>query len=130
MMGTSTLFKRHNDFGARLSTLSKKELEEIDMLSPWKEEKGVVRGWSAAIELHNGNFHPLIWWYGRLFHLKDAPKILTKKYYNKYTGKMTREYEWTIVKTTIERELKYLDNEFRKTKARERRKGRSVRTKA
>lgn len=120
-MGTSTLFRRYNDFGARLSNLSKKELKEIDALSPWKEEKGVVGGWSAVMELHNGNFYPLIWWYGRLFHLRDAPKILAKKHYNKYTGKMTREYEWTMLKTIIERELKDLDKEFMRAMARERR---------
>lgn len=129
-MGTSTLFRRYNDLHPHLASLSKNELKEIDALSPWKEEKDVVRGFSAIMELHNGNFHPLIWWYGRLLHLRDAPKILAKKYYNKYTGKMTREYEWTMVKTIIERELKFLDKEFRHERARERKTMNSLRTKA
>jgi hypothetical protein len=43
-MGTSTLFKRHNDLGGRLSNMPKEELEKIDNLNPWKEDKEVVRG--------------------------------------------------------------------------------------
>lgn len=35
---------------------------------------------------------------------------------------MTREYEWTLVKTIIERELRDLDKEFKRARARERKK--------
>ena len=105
IMGTSTIFKRSNDFGGRLADMSKEELEMLDKLSPWKEDKDFVRGWSAIMELHNGNFNPLIWRYGRLFSLDDAPKILTKKYYSRYRGKTMREYEWTLLRRYLDAKL-------------------------
>jgi len=118
-MGTSTIFRRWNDWCAKLANMSKEELEKLDESSPWGEEKERVRGWEVVMELHNGNFHPLIWWYGRLFHLRDAPKLLNKKHYNKYTGKYTRETEWTLVKGIIENELRYLDKEYKRIRAKE-----------
>jgi len=46
--------------------------------------------------------------------LEEASKILNKKYYNKYTGKTIKEYEWTILKNLILKEVEYLDKEFKK----------------
>ena len=102
-----------------LANMFKEDLKKIDKLSPWAAEKESVNGWSVLIELHNRNFHPLIWWYGQLFHLRDAPRILAKKHYNRYTGKYTRESEWTLLKGCLEKELKYLDKEYKKFKAKE-----------
>ena len=120
-MGTSTLFKRYNDLGGRLAGMSNEDLARIDDLSPWEGKKEIVRGWSAELELHNGNFTPLIWWYGRLMRLTDAPHLLTGKKYNKYAGKSMREYEWTVAKRMILQELEMLDKEFKRARARERR---------
>jgi hypothetical protein len=121
-MGTSTIFKRFNDLHLDLARMSKKDLKKIDRLSPWAEEKEYVHGWSAEMELHNGNFYPLIWWYGRLMHLKDAPKLLNKKYYNKYTGKYSRYSEWSLLKSYLEHELEWLDKEYKRERAKEYRK--------
>ena len=41
-------------------------------------------------------------------------KTLNKKYYNKYTGKYMKEYEWTLLKKYIENQLAYLDKDFKK----------------
>ena len=68
------------------------------------------------MELHNGNVYFLVFWKGRLIRLKDAPKILNKKYYDKYTGKFRREYEWTILKGALLNEITELDKEFKKIK--------------
>ncbi len=113
-MGTSTIFRRFNDLHGTLASMSKEDLEKIDKLSPWRAEKESVHGWSILMELHNGNFHPLVWWYGQLFHLRDAPRLLTKKYYNKYTGKYLPASEWTLLKKFLEHELKELDKEYKK----------------
>ncbi|MBI5046995.1 hypothetical protein HZC07_04685 [Candidatus Micrarchaeota archaeon] len=118
-MGTSTIFRRYNDLGRYLASMSKEDLEKIDKLSPWKEEKESVGGWSILMELHNGNMHPLVWWYGRLIHLRDAPKILTKKYYDTYRGKHLQASEWTLFKRYLEGELKALDKEYKRERARQ-----------
>lgn len=115
-MGTSTIFKRFNDLSGRLSELSKEELGKIDRLSPWSAEKESVSGWSAVMELHNGNATPLIWWYGRLIRLTDAPGLLTKQYYNRYTGKYSQASEWTLLRKYLENELKMLDIEYKKAR--------------
>ncbi|MFH1285974.1 MAG: hypothetical protein ABIH99_05330 [Candidatus Micrarchaeota archaeon] len=118
-MGTSTIFRRHNDLACTLAGMSKKELESIDGLNPWKDEKESVRGWSILMELHNGNFHPLIWWYGRLLYLGDAPKLLTKKHYNYYTGKYSRSSEWTLLKNYLQQELARLDKIYKRYRMKE-----------
>lgn len=120
-MGTSTIFKRFNDLHGNLSKMSKKELEEIDALHPFGEQNVTVRGWSVSMELHNGNFYPLIWWHGRLIHLKDAPRLLTNKHYNKYKGKYERFSDWTLLRVYLEAELKALDKEYKRTMAKQRR---------
>jgi hypothetical protein len=116
-MGTSTLFKRFNDLSSKLSSLSKEELKEIDELSPYGEQKERVRGWSIEMELHNGNFEPLIWWYGRLMRLRDASKLLAKKHYDTYRGKQLQISEWKLMKGVLEKELKRYDKEFEKQRA-------------
>jgi len=112
-MGTSTFYLRYNDFGRRLSSLTKKELKIFDEFSPYKKENSGF-GWRVPLELHNGNINILVWWRGKLMRLEDAPEQLDNKYYNKYTGKTLREYEWTILKKMILREVEYLDKSFKK----------------
>ncbi|MBI5036441.1 hypothetical protein HZC09_03785 [Candidatus Micrarchaeota archaeon] len=73
-MGTSTIFRRHNDLYQALSGMSKGQLASLDKASPWRAEQDLPSGWSAPLELHNGNVHVLVWWYGRLMRLEDAPK--------------------------------------------------------
>ena len=97
----------------RFERMKKEDLEKLGKLSPWKEDD-YYYGWKAALELHNGNVNFLVWWKGKLMKLEDAPKSLNKKYYDKYRGKTRREYEWTILKTVMLREIEYLDEEFRK----------------
>ena len=46
--------------------------------------------------------------------LEEAPKILNRKYWDKYRGKTLNEYEWTLLKRLILNEVEYLDKEFRK----------------
>jgi len=118
-MGTSTLFRRYNDLRGRLSNMPKEELRKIDGLSPWKDEKEVVGGWSVIMELHNGDVIPLVWWRGRLFRLRDAPSILTERHYNRYTGKFTPAAEWTLLKRYLEAELERLDKEYKRARARQ-----------
>ena len=96
--------------------MPKEDLKKIDESNPWNKERDGARGWSAVMELHNGNFHPLIWWYGRLIHLRDAPTQLANKHYNKYTGKHVRISDWTSI---MERELKELGKEYKKFRARQ-----------
>ena len=62
-MGTSTIFIRFNDLSRNPSQMTKQELKEFDLMVPYAEEKKRVAGWRAEMELHNGNFHPLIWWH-------------------------------------------------------------------
>ena len=50
-----------------------------------------------------------------LMKLEDAPKILNKKYYNKYRGKEVNEYEWTVLKRSLLAEIEELDKEFKRS---------------
>lgn len=94
--------------------MTKKELVDLDGLSPYGEEKRCA-GWHVPLELHNGNVYVLVFWKGRLMKLEDAPKILNKKYYNKYRGKEVNEYEWTVLKRYILAKTESLDKEFKKS---------------
>ena len=89
---------------------------------PRGDEKERVHGWTVEMELHNGNIHPLIWWYGQLMRLRDAPKLLTGKYYSKYADKRLRSSEWTPLKAHLEQELELLDKEYKRDRARSYRK--------
>jgi hypothetical protein len=113
-MGTSTIFRRWNDLRTNLSTLSKKELRQIDNLSPWGKNDKNFKSWEILMELHNGNIYPLIFWKGRLMKLEEAPKELSRKYWDKYTGKTRKEYEWTLLKRFLLNQIEYLDKEFKK----------------
>jgi len=125
-MGTSTIFRRYNDMRYNLANMPKEDLKKLDELNPWTPEKERIHGWEILMELHNGNVHPLIWWYGQLFHLRDAPKLLTKRHYNRYTGKYSQASEWTLLKSHLEREIKALDKEYKKARARQYRKKKSI----
>lgn len=125
VMGTSTLFRRFNDLGGKLSQMSKGDLQKIDGMSPWGKKQEGAGGWSILMELHNGDVHPLVWWYGRLFHLRDAPSLLSGKHYNKHTGRYSSISEWTLLRKSIEMQLKTLDRQYRRMRARQYRKGRS-----
>ena len=111
-MGTTTFYLRHNDIGKKLGNMKKEELETMDKLSPYKEDSRAF-GWRVPFELHNGNVNVLVWWTGRLMKLSDAPKELNRKYYNRYTGKTVREYEWTLLKRSILKDIEYLDRKFK-----------------
>ncbi len=111
-MGTTTFYLRHNDIGKKLSGMKKKELKIVDNLSPYREENHAF-GWRVPLELHNGNVNVLVWWMGKLMRLGDAPKELNRKYYNRYTGKTVREYEWTLLKRVVLKEIEYLDRKFK-----------------
>lgn len=111
-MGTTTIYERMNDLGLRFSSMTKKDLKELEKLSPWK--KDYYKGWSAPLELHNGNVNIPIWWNGRLMRLEEAPKQLNNKYYDRYTGKTLREYEWTLLKRMVLRKVEYLDKNFKR----------------
>jgi len=112
-MGTTTIYKKMNNLGLPFKSMTKKDLKELDKLSPYKENS-YYRGWSAPFELHNGNIYILIFWKGRLMKLEEAPKILNKKYYDKYSGKTIRVYEWTLFKRLILNEINRLDKGFKK----------------
>ncbi|MBI4453257.1 hypothetical protein HY636_01305 [Candidatus Woesearchaeota archaeon] len=112
-MGTTTFYLRHNDLGVRLNGLKKKELEQIDKLSPYSIDNKFL-GWCVPLELHNGNVCTLIFWKGRLMKLEDAPHILNKRYWDKYGGKTHNLYEWTLLKRLILNEVEYLDKKFKK----------------
>jgi hypothetical protein len=120
-MGTSTIFRRWNDLRTNLSTLSKKELRQIDNLSPWGKNDKNFKSWEILMELHNGNIYPLIFWKGRLMKLEEAPKELSRKYWDKYTGKTRKEYEWTLLKRFLLNQIEYLDKEFKKQTRRSKR---------
>lgn len=122
-MGTSTIFVRHNDFGATFDNFSKEDLKKMDKLSPFSKEEQSYRGWKAALELHNGNVYVLVFWKGRLMRLEQAPKVLNRKYWDKYRGKTLKEYEWTLLKKLILNQVAYLDKEF-KRELRKQKKGR------
>lgn len=111
-MGTTTFFLRHNDLGKPLSKMDKKELEKRDSLSPYGETQHHA-GWSVPFELHNGNVYVLLFWKGKLMKIEDAPRILNKKYYDKYRGKKLKEYEWTVLRKYMLVEIQRLDKEFK-----------------
>ena len=113
-MGTTTFFLRFNDLKKPLDKMTKKELAELDSLSPYGD-KNSCAGWHVPFELHNGNVYSLVFWKGRLMKLEDAPKILNKKYYNKYRGKEVNEYEWTVLKRYMLAKIQGLDKEFKKS---------------
>jgi hypothetical protein len=113
-MGTTTFFLRHNDLGKSLNKMSKKELERLNNLSPYVETP-YCAGWQVPLELHNGNVYALVFWKGRLMKIEEAPKVLNKKYYDKYRGKEIKEYEWTILKKYLLAEIERLDKEFKKS---------------
>lgn len=112
-MGTTTIYTRHNDLKFPLDKMTKKELKELSQLSPYKE-KNRFKGWEAPLELHNGNIHVLVWWRGRLMRLEEAPEKLAEKYYSRFKGKKLNEYEWTLLKRFVQREINSLDKEFKK----------------
>ncbi len=112
-MGTTTFYLKHNDFGKSLGRMAKKELNKLDQLSPYKEEKRFL-GWNTPLELHNGNVNVLVWWEGRLMRLEEAPKELDKKCYDRYKGKTRNEYEWTLLKRFLHYKVNALDKEFKK----------------
>jgi len=127
-MGTTTFFLRLNDLGPKFEYMTKKDLKAMAKLSPWGgEERRYYRGWSAPLELHNGNAHILVWWYGRLMRLEDAPGNLARKYYSRFRGKTINEYEWTVFKKFAEAELERLDREFKRRIRRAKRDGREGR---
>jgi hypothetical protein len=113
-MGTTTFFLRHNDLGKSLSKMDKKELEKLDSLSPYGEMQHHA-GWSVPFELHNGNTYVLVFWKGRLMKIEEAPKVLNKKYYDKYQGKKLKEYEWTVLKKYLLTEIERLDKAFKRS---------------
>ena len=113
-MGTTTFFLRFNDLKKPLDKMTKKELAELDGLSPYGDKKQFA-GWHVPFELHNGNVCPLVFWKGALMKLEDAPKLLNKKYYNKYRGKEVNEYEWTVLKRSLLAEIEELDKEFKRS---------------
>ncbi len=113
-MGTTSFFLRLNDLKKPLDKMTKKELAELDSLSPYGD-KSSRDGWHVPFELHNGNVYVLVFWKGRLMRLEDAPKILNKKYYSRRHGKEVNEYEWTVLKRYILAEVESLDKEFKKS---------------
>jgi len=113
-MGTTTIFTRHNDLGVKFEHMSKGDLKNLSKLSPFSKDNQFYRGWKVAYELHNGNIYVMVFWKGSLIKLEEAPKILNRKYYNKYSGKVTKEYEWTLLKRLISNEIEYLDRKFKK----------------
>lgn len=113
MVGTTTIFLRHNDLGARLHSMTKEDLRKMDYLSPYREEKN-YRGWSAPMELHNGNVYVLVFWKGKLMRMEDAPETLSRKYYHKYSGKTLNVYEWTVLKRMILKDIEKLDKKFKR----------------
>lgn len=112
-MGTTTFYLKHNDLGLSLNRMSRKDLEALSKLHPFGEDNH-YGGWTVPLELHNGNIYLLVFWKGRLLRIDDTPKILNKKYYNKQSGKVLREYEWTRLRRIILDEIAYLDKEFKK----------------
>ena len=114
-MGTTTFFLRLNDCGKPLHKMSKKELEELNNITPY-DDKPYKGGWLVPLELHNGNVNVLVFWKGRLMKIEDAPKVLNKKYYDKYRGKTLNKYEWTMLKRYLLAKIEHLDKEFKKAR--------------
>ena len=112
-MGTSTIYKRMNDLGLFFDDMTKKDLKELNKLSPYRNDS-YYRGWNAPFELHNGNVYVLVFWKGRLMKLEDAPHQLNRKYWDKHRGKTHNLYEWTLLKRLISNEVDYLDKRFKK----------------
>ena len=121
-MGTTTFFLRLNDCGKPLHKMNKKELEKLNNTTPY-DDKPYKGGWLVPLELHNGNVNVLVFWKGRLMKIENAPKVLNKKYYDKYRGKKLNEYEWTILKRRLLAEIEYLDKEFKRTQRKSKSKG-------
>jgi len=115
-MGTSTIFKRHNDFGSRLAGMSKEELEKLDKVSPWAGEQNLPYGWTAPLELHNSDIHILLWWKGMLIRLENAPEqeILHRKFWNRYKGKTENRSEWSIIKIALRYRIEEAERNYRK----------------
>jgi len=122
-MGTTTFFLRLNDCEKPLHKMSKKKLEELNNTTPY-DNKPYKGDWLVPLELHNGNVNVLVFWKSRLIKIEDAPKILDKKYYDKYRGKKRNEYEWTILKRHLLAEIEQLDKEFKKAQRKNKRKNR------
>ena len=101
--------------------MSKKELEELNNVTPY-DDKPYKGGWLVPLELHNSNMNVLVFWKGRLMRIEDAPKVLSKKYYDTYQGKKLNEYEWTILKRHLLSEIGHLDKEFKKARRKNKRK--------
>lgn len=120
-LGTSTIFRRMNDIAKRLSDMTKDELQSLDNAKGWKEQTNLPAGWSVPIEVHNRNAHVLVWWYGKLIRLSEAPALLNQKYYSRWAGKRLNEYEWTVLKNACQKKLEELDKQFRKTLRKNRR---------
>ena len=112
-MGTTTFYLKHNDFGNKLNSMTKEELEKLSKLSPYSKEQS-FSGWTVPFELHNGNVYVLVFWKGRLMKLEGAPNNLNKKYWNSYEGKTMNIYEWTLLKRRMLNNIEYLDKEFKK----------------
>lgn len=87
------------------------------------DDKPYKGGWLVPLELHNGNVNALVFWKGRLMKIKNAPKVLNKKYYDTRRGKKLNEYEWTILKRHLLAEIEYLDKEFKKAQRKSKVKG-------
>jgi|GEM_PF-564248 len=113
-MGMTTFFLRLNDCAKPLHRMGKKELKKLDSFSSCGEAQHHA-GWHVPFELHNGNVYALVLWKGRLMKIEDAPKVLNRKYYDKYRGKEINEYEWTVLRKYIFAELQRLDKEFKKS---------------
>ena len=114
-MGTTTFFLRLNDLGKPLHKMGKQELEKLNNLSPYADTPHYA-GWHVPFELHNGNVYALVFWKGKLMKIEEAPRVLNKKYYDKYRGKKLKEYEWTMLKRSLLAEIERLDTEFMKAR--------------
>ncbi|MFH1453934.1 MAG: hypothetical protein ABIH00_08175 [Armatimonadota bacterium] len=112
-MGTTTFYLRKNDFAGSLNKMTKKDLEELNNLSPYNKDPHYM-GWTVPFELHNRNVYVLVFWKGKLMKLEDAPDQLNRKYYDTYKGKTMKEYEWTLLKNMMLNRIEYLDKKFKK----------------
>lgn len=112
-MGTTTFYLKNNDFGIPLNRMKKKEIDKLSKISPYGNGSFYL-GWRVPFELHNGNIYILVFWKGKLIKLEEAPKTLNKKYYNKYSGKVMRLYEWTLLKKLIINMIDHLDKNFKR----------------